>query len=137
MKRNFLLFAVALTLLVTTASAQTVNVKAKIPFNFVVNRATMPAGEYVLESMDRDGGVLGIRGSNAKGMSLVISNACESLKAATHSKLIFHRYGSRYFLSQVWIAGNNRGRELRPSAREIEVAKDFSVQEVVLMVARR
>ena len=135
--KNFLLFAVALTLLITTASAQTVKVKANIPFSFVVNRATMPAGEYVVESMDRDGGVLAIRDSHAKITNLVIANACESHKAATHNKLIFHRYGDRYFLSQVWIQGDNRGRELRTSAREIEVAKDFSAQEVVLMAAGR
>ena len=137
MKRNLLLFAVALTLLVTTASAQTIKVQAKIPFNFVINGATMPAGEYLVESMDRDGGVLAIRDSNLKTTNLVIANACESHKAATHTKLIFHRYGDRYFLSQVWIQGNNRGRELRTSAREIEVAKDFSAQEVVLMAAGR
>jgi hypothetical protein len=136
MKRNFLLFAVALTLLITTASAQTVKVKANIPFSFVVNRATMPAGEYLVESMDHDGGVLAIRDSNSKTTNLVISNSCESVKAATHTKLIFHRYGDRYFLSQVWIQGNNRGRELRPSDREKEVAKDFSVQQVVLMAGR-
>jgi|SRR6476646_2253512 len=136
MKRYFLLFAVALTLFVTTASAQTVKVKANIPFNFIVNRATMPAGEYLVESMDRDGGVLAIRDSNSKTTNLVISNACQSPKVTTHTKLIFHRYGDRYFLSQVWIQGNNRGRELRPSAREIEVAKDFSVQQVVLMAGR-
>jgi hypothetical protein len=136
MKRNYLLFAAALTLLITTASAQTVKVKANIPFSFVVNRATMPAGEYQVESMDRDGGVLAIRDANSKTTNLVISNACQSRKATTHTKLIFHRYGDRYFLSQVWIAGNNRGRELLPSAREIEVAKDFSVQQVVLMAGR-
>jgi hypothetical protein len=134
--KNFLLFAVALTLLITTASAQTVKVKANIPFSFVVNRATMPAGEYLVESMDHDGGVLAIRDSNSKTTNLVISNSCESVKAATHTKLIFHRYGDRYFLSQVWIQGNNRGRELRPSDREKEVAKDFSVQQVVLMAGR-
>jgi len=134
--KNFLLFAVALTLLITTASAQTVKVKANIPFSFVVNRATMPAGEYLVESMDHDGGVLAIRDSHSKTTNLVISNSCESVKAATHTKLIFHRYGDRYFLSQVWIQGNNRGRELRPSDREKEVAKDFSVQQVVLMAGR-
>jgi len=136
MKRNYLLFAVALTLLITTASAQTVKVKANIPFSFVVNRATMPPGEYMVESMDRDGGVLAIRDSNSKTTNLVTSNACQSPKAAVHTKLIFHRYGDRYFLSQVWVQGNDRGRELLRSAREVEVAKDFSVQQVVLMAGR-
>lgn len=137
MKRNFLLFTAALALLVTTASAQTVRLKANVPFSFVVNRATLPAGEYSVESMDDQGIVLAIRGSNTKTTNLVKSNACASLKASSQTKLIFHRYGGRYFLNQVWVEGNNLGRELPPSPREKEVAKDFSVQEVALMAARR
>ena len=133
-----MLFAAALALLVTTAaSAQTVRLKANVPFSFVVNRATLPAGEYSAESMDDQGIVLAIRSSNGKGTNLVVSNSCQSLNAASHTKLVFHRYGSRYFLSQAWVEGNTLGRELAPSPREKEVAKDFSMQEVVLMAARR
>ena len=38
------------------------------------------------------------------------------------TKLIFHRYGNRYFLAQIWSAGSSRGRELPKSAKEREQA---------------
>ena len=62
MKNSLLLFAAALALAVTTvASAQTIKVKVKVPFDFIVNRATLPAGEYVVQSVDDLGKVLAIR----------------------------------------------------------------------------
>jgi hypothetical protein len=133
-----MLFATALALLVTTAaSAQSIKVKANIPFGFVVNRATLPAGEYTLESVDLDGRVLAIRDVNAKGTRLVMSLPCQKLDTASQTSLVFHRYGNRYFLKRIWVQGNNAGHELQTGPREREVAKDFSMQEVVLMAARR
>lgn len=138
MKRNLMFFATALALLVTTAaSAQTIKLKATVPFSFIVNRATMPAGEYAVESVDDQGRVLLIGDLNSKAKRLVVSNSCDSVAKATDTKLIFHRYGNRYFLSQVWVRGNSLGHEIPASAREKEVARDFSMQEVVLMAANR
>jgi len=138
MKKNFLLLAAALALLVTTgASAQTINLKANVPFSFVVDRTTLPAGEYSVESIANSEGVLTIRGVDTKTARLIMSHACESVNTASHAKLVFHRYGDQYFLSQVWVGGNNRGHELLPSAREKEVAKDFRAEKVMLAVAGR
>ena len=138
MKKNSLLFAAALALVVTTvASAQTIKVKVNVPFNFVVNRATLPAGDYLVQSVDDEGKVLAIRDLDTNTTRLVSFNSCASPKSASQTKLIFHRYGERYFLNQIWVEGNNLGHELNPSPREKEVAKDFSVREVVLMAARR
>jgi hypothetical protein len=132
MKRNLLLFAAALALLVTTAaSAQTIGLKANVPFSFIVNHATLPAGEYSVDSVGDH--VLAIRSLTSKTTNLVISNSCEMLKPVGKTKLIFHRYGDRYFLSQIWVAGIDAGYELRANSREKEVAKDFSMQEVMLI----
>jgi hypothetical protein len=137
MKRN-LLVAMALALLVTTAaSAQTVKLNVTVPFSFIVNGAALPAGEYSVSSMDDHGTVLAIHNLNSKATSLVSSIACVKRDYPTQSKLIFRRYGDRYFLNQIWTEGNNDGRELPPSAREKEVARDFSMREVVLLAAQR
>jgi hypothetical protein len=137
MKNTLMLFAGVLALLVTTAaSAQTIQLKAEIPFGFIVSGVTMPAGEYLVRSQGV-GGVLLISDLNSHRNSLMLTNACSSLKVATKTKLVFHRYGDRYFLNQIWIAGNDSGRELPTSRRETEVARDFSMQEVVLVAAQR
>jgi hypothetical protein len=112
-------------------------VKVTVPFSFIVNRANLPAGEYLVQSLDVEGKVLAIRNVETNTTNLVMFNSCTSLASPTQTKLIFHRYGERYFLSRIWVAGNTSGHELSASPREKEVAKDFSMREVVLMAARR
>lgn len=136
MKRNLLIAAALALLGITAASAQTVDVKANVPFSFTINRATLPAGEYSLKSMDEQGAALAIRDLNSKTANLVLSSSCRSPKSASQTKLVFHRYGNHYFLSQIWIEGSEAGRELRPSAGEKEMARNVSMQEVVLVAKR-
>jgi hypothetical protein len=138
MKTKLMLSTTVLALLVTTAaSAQSISVRANVPFSFIVNRITLPAGEYLVESADNQGRALRFANLNSQARDLVISNYCGGVAAATQTKLIFHRYGDRYFLKRIWVAGNSAGHELLTSPRETEVAKDFSMQEVVLTLARR
>jgi hypothetical protein len=116
MKKILTLFVAALALFLTTAaSAQTIHMKADIPFTFILNGATLPSGEYFVNSMDLRGQVLSISNSNSHHSNLIMSNSCHSLKAAAKTKLVFHRYGDRYFLKQIWVAGNDSGRELATS----------------------
>jgi hypothetical protein len=135
MKRNLVITAALALLATTAASAQTVNVKATVPFSFIVGRSTLPAGEYSLQTMN-NGQVLAISNRDAKITNLVLWNACESLRAASGTKLVFHRYADRYFLSQIWTEGNNRGHEIPISEREQETAKNSSMEEVVLVAGK-
>jgi hypothetical protein len=70
-----------------------------------------------------------------KAESLVLGHSCESSKTPERSKLVFHRYGDRYFLAQIWVAGYNSGRELPKSRQEVEVAQDYTLQNVVLVAS--
>jgi len=135
-KQLFALLGLGLLLLGISAYAQTVNLKADVPFNFIVSGATLPAGEYTIQGLG-DGNAMSIRSSDNKEKRLAMSHRCESLKTAERTKLVFHRYGDRYFLAQIWVAGNNSGSELPKSPREVEVAQDYPVQQVVLFAALR
>jgi hypothetical protein len=133
--RGNILITVALAMLATmAASAQTINVKATVPFSFIVGRSTLSAGEYSLKTMS-NGQVLALSNRDAKITELVLSNSCESL-TASKTKLVFHRYGDRYFLSQIWTEGNNRGHEIPISQREKETARNSSMQQVVLVAEK-
>ena len=135
MKKQLLaLVGLGLLLATASASAQTVPLKANIPFNFIVNKAELPAGEYTLQSL---GTAMLIRSMDSQITKLVLPNACASLQSSETTKLVFHRYGDRYFLAQVWAAGANRGRELPKSSRETEIALDYPVQNVVLAASLR
>ena len=133
--RGNILITMALAMLATlAASAQTINVKATVPFSFSVGRSTLSAGEYSLKTMS-NGQVLALSNLDAKITELVLSNSCES-RRASKTKLVFHRYGNRYFLSQIWTEGNDRGHEIPISQREKETARNSSMQEVVLVAEK-
>ena len=53
------------------------------------------------------------------------------------SKLVFHRYESTYFLSQVWITDNDRGREVSRSDAEREMAAKTMQKGNTVVVALR
>ena len=134
-----LLFVLAL-MMVGESMAQTVRMKADVPFEFIVNGSTLPPGQYTIQSFGTaDGKTLLLRGSDKNENATVNAINVESIKAAPETKLIFHRYGNRYFLSQVWVAGNERGHELPKSHRESELARDYDrhFQEVDVVAAMR
>jgi hypothetical protein len=131
------LLGLGLLLLAASAYAQTVNLKIEIPFSFTANGTKMPAGQYTIQGLGISGEALAIRNSEQKAQTLVMGHRCESLKTSEQSKLVFHRYGDRYFLAQVWTAGNNAGRELPKTRQEVEVAQDYTPQNVVLVAGLR
>ncbi|MGB6901086.1 MAG: hypothetical protein WBE12_20995, partial [Candidatus Acidiferrum sp.] len=125
MKTRTLVMAgvVALAIMSSTRVAQAQeNMKVTIPFDFVAGNRSLPAGEYsvnvsgqthMLILVDRKDGAPTILGAHD-----VVAREPQS-----QSKLIFNRYGDRYFLSQVWMQGNSRGRQLSKSAREKEIVQ--------------
>jgi len=68
-----------------------------------------------------------------RGNPLVRSGAPEQ------STLVFNRYGSSYFLADIWWAGVTSGLELPKSKTEKELAKTASARrpEQVLLMASR
>ena len=107
-----------LVLMAATAHAQS---RFDVPFTFHIGDKTLAAGRYSVSSATTSG-VLLIR-SNA-GQSMMVLPLCNvpAPKPPSADKLVFHRYGTAYFLSQVWIGGDNVGSQLRQSKAEREIA---------------
>ena len=139
MKRQIASFlgVFGLLLVAACANAQSVNVKANVPFDFVVDNVTSPAGAYSIQSINDGIGspTLMIRSTNNKVGRLVGSNAAENLEPAATSHLLFHRYGDTYFLAQIWMQGEQHGRELRRTRRETEMAKNLRPADDVIVLA--
>lgn len=138
MKKQALTLIGVLGLLLAAGSAfaQTINLRANVPFKFIVNKETMPAGQYSIKSLgDSAGRTLFISSSDQSEKTTVIANGVEDRAASKQTKLVFLRYGDRYFLSQIWVEGNSSGHQLPKSPREAEVAMDYSPQPVVVMAS--
>jgi hypothetical protein len=113
-------FYAALLLAASACIAQTKgDVVAVIPFPFVVEGHTLLAGRYIVSPVNEN--TLRIHESMGPGM-FVPTNAAQRSESDNSSKLVFHRYEGTYFLSQVWITGNERGREVPRSRAEREMA---------------
>jgi len=101
-----------------TISAQSQTLRANIPFSFVVNGATLPAGDYTLRQQDSQR-TMNIRetDNSVGGFTLVAPMTTESARPGT-ARLVFHRYGNEYFLSQVW-TGDDQGEKIPLTRREL------------------
>jgi hypothetical protein len=111
---------------------------ADVPFNFTVNRTTMPAGPYTISTMGTGNGVLLIQGQDSKAVKLVTANAAQAATPANRTKLVFHCYGGDHcFLYQIWVAGATRGQELPKGNVEREVAANINSRNVTVMASTR
>jgi len=124
------LVALAVLLMATMARAQESKVAATIPFDFVAGDRAYPAGDYLLSN---NGPVLQITG--AEQTTTTLSHACENATPSTTTKLVFRRMGGAYFLRQIWLAGDLRGRELPRSDSEIRLAQNHEKTEPVVIAA--
>jgi len=106
---------------------------ANVPFDFIVGKTTLPAGHYTIQSFGNSGKMLHIRGSWPEPGIYVLAIDTASTRVAPQSQLVFNRYGSRYFLSQIVVQGSNGGHQLMRSQRELEMARNDIAQKLVLV----
>jgi hypothetical protein len=141
MKKTFLRITGMLGL-AFLAATQTVRaqepVLVNIPFEFTAGRMALPAGEYRIQKPAVHSTMLLIQRTDQSAAAIVPSIAAQENAPQTQSKLVFHRYGNRYFLSKVWIAGYSQGRELPQSNNEKEqaLAASNETRDQVTIVAR-
>ena len=135
MKREFLKGFTMLVLIVTLALATAVasanaqssanKVVADVPFEFSVGYKALPAGTYSVQSIVSAGDGLLIQSTDGKMSALRLSEATRRIKEKPQARLVFHRYGERYFLAEVWNGVDNTGRQLMKSQEEQAIANEL------------
>ena len=119
----------ALAAMATTRVVQAQEtLRANIPFDFVAGNTSLPAGEYLVEASGPTHTLLLIDRKDAISSAFINTNAAVSAVPQSESKLVFNRFGDRYFLSQVWTAGYSTGRQLMKTAREKEIALTAKIE---------
>lgn len=121
MKTQFLRFLVltfAFLIFSVSAFAQYgTRMQVEIPFNFNVGNEKLTAGNYEINRISTTSFLF----RNKTGSVTVLAQApltFETAKNSTIEKLIFNRYGDRYFLRQIFSTRNNVGRALYESKSE-------------------
>src|SRR6516164_8295745 len=103
-------FIAALFLALVSASlhAQTMNMRATIPFAFRAGETVMPAGDYIIRHSVHQ---LVLHKESGGPSILLLTNAALRRTPSPGSRVNFSRYGERYFLSSVWSQGSGAGVE--------------------------
>ena len=141
-KKFFAITAVSFLLVAAAAplAAQGPKLTANVPFEFTIAGKTMPAGEYEVWRSPSTA-MVALRGIDQRtsALSLVSGEPIESRDPASDTKLVFHRYGDRYFLRQV-VNGYGAVAFVLPESRaEREMAKTATLraEQVFAVLARR
>ena len=135
--RTFTILSIVLVLTAITVSAQSERSKVtNIPFNFIVGQKILPAGEYTIEPNRKDSeNVWLVQSRDGHITALFTTMSVRASETQEKTKFVFHKYGDRYFLSQIWRAGDNGGRELRMSRPERELTKNAVERETIVLAS--
>lgn len=129
MKKQILTAVAMLSLLVTLSVAGAARsmgrIRVNIPFDFMVGKAKLPAGEYTVDQTGM-GSVLRISSFERRANAYIQTVGGKTGPEQAQTKLEFHRYGEEYFLAQVWEEGSTVARQLLKSRAEREAAKRSS-----------
>jgi len=132
---RFTVLAVVALILGSAAFAQTVSLRAVVPFNFVVGDKVYPAGEYAVKTFGNGNDLLSVAGRGTKESVMTLPYTITSGMPAEHSALIFQRVGDAYFLQQVWKAGSPVGLGLHRSHLETRLALNRTKPETTIVAA--
>ena len=130
-KLGFLVMLVYLGLGSLAASAQ-IELKITLPFAFQAGDTSFNAGAYRIEQ-ESPNRKLTIRAEKGKqsGVFATTSLYPEPLSKPETTWLLFHRYGQKYFLSEVW--SKHIGREM-PLSEEEKKLRDSGAEMVPVKV---
>jgi hypothetical protein len=127
---------VSLFLAASTCFSQTRrgDVITNIPFPFVVANRTLPPGRYIVTPI----GETNLRIYAAKNQGVIVqTHSVQSKAPEGQGRVVFHRYGDAYFLSEVWLAASATGRKAFPTRAEQELAATETESELaVLQIGR-
>jgi len=106
-------------------------IKATIPYSFVVNNTTLPAGAYVITVPDTasDLNVLEIRSATRKMAVLFDTEPVNITRTVRRTELVFDKIGDTYFLSRVFLTGDEGGNQVLKSKRQQRMEESGAIAD--------
>ena len=136
-----ILTAIFASAAVSTRAQSAYGLRADVPFDFVVGDKTIPAGRIIAHGV-----------SESIQAPLAIANVAQGKQAlrtarkvlgserTNQGKMVFHKYGNRYFLAEICIPGYQTwkvtmSKEERSLERDMRLVKTFKPERVVVAAA--
>jgi hypothetical protein len=95
---------------------------AKIPFQFMVNNQTLPAGTYeIAYAQPDDETSMAIRSMDGKAEDTFFVEDAAAAEGAKKTELVFDEIGNQHFLTQIWVAGQDQGHQVALTKSEKEL----------------
>ena len=113
--------------------------RANVPFDFVVGDKTIPAGRIRAHGVSASSqGALSITNSAQGKLALRTGRRVSGAERSNQGKLVFHKYGNRYFLAQVCVPGYEaweimKSKEEKSLERDMRLVKNFTPERVTVM----
>jgi hypothetical protein len=100
-----------------SAQSSTLIAEVNVPFAFQTANQTLPAGTYRIGLATNH--VVRLQGPGHAGGFVMSQDAIKN-HAPDHGTVVFDRYGDKYYLRQIWTAGNTVGIECPKGRAEKE-----------------
>jgi hypothetical protein len=131
--KGFTMLALTVALALATAAASNAQssnrIVADIPFEFTVGGQSLPAGQYAVRAANSQGNALIVQSDDAKSSAMRLTNPIRPNKTNEQARLVFHRYGERYFLAEVWSGSDGAGRQLLKSREERTIERESTLAQ--------
>lgn len=134
------IMTMALATAAASANAQTGNqrLSVNVPFDFIVGDKTMTTGQYSIGriTQDSDTGIL-VRSADSHQNAIRLTDSLQAENTPKQSVLVFRRYGNKFYLAQIWIAGRRDGRELAKSKSERAMERELAASQELASTVKR
>jgi hypothetical protein len=113
--------------------------RANVPFDFVVGDKTIPAGRINAHGVSAAGqGSLSITNAAQGKLALRTGRRVSGAERTNQGKMVFHKYGNRYFLAEICVAGYEpwqimKSKEEKSLERDNRLVKNFAPERVTVV----
>jgi hypothetical protein len=115
-----------MTALVSNAQSRGQQLRANIPFDFVVGDKTLPAGQYTVGTITSNSneGIV-VQSRNGRQNAMCLTKGVQGITVHERGALTFYRgdVDKIYYLKDIWRSGAAEGRQLLPSKAQRAVER--------------
>lgn len=111
--------------------------RVRVPFAFFVGGVELPAGSYELEAVSANAMRITNLDDRNKAVAFNPVGVRRNEASSNTTVLVFTRYATDHYLSEVWPSGTLTGRAIVKSSQEIELAKKVHPVRIESITASR